>query len=66
MVRYGADYPNTGYEEVEHAGKPAPNAPYPIPDSRFPTPYSPKNLQKFSKYAIIIRFCAIIKVEISK
>ncbi|NEO23431.1 hypothetical protein [Moorena sp. SIO4A5] len=52
-MRYGADYPNTAYEEVEHAGKPAPNAPYPIPDSRFPTPYSPKNLQNFSKYAII-------------
>ena len=30
VVRYGADYPNTGYEEVEHAGKPAPKAPYPI------------------------------------
>ncbi|NEO96963.1 MAG: hypothetical protein F6K56_45480 [Moorea sp. SIO3G5] len=40
-MRYGADYPNIGYE-VEHAGKPAPKAPYstrlPIPDSRFPTP----------------------------
>ncbi|WP_287267569.1 hypothetical protein [Moorena sp. SIO3A2] len=27
VVRYGAGYPNTGYE-VEHDGKPAPNAPY--------------------------------------
>ncbi|NEQ57481.1 MAG: hypothetical protein F6K53_08665 [Moorea sp. SIO4A1] len=47
-MRYGADYPNTGYEEVEHAGKPAPNAPYPIPDSRFPTPYTLLP-QKFTK-----------------
>ncbi|NEO43405.1 MAG: hypothetical protein F6K55_04435 [Moorea sp. SIO4A3] len=42
-MRYGADYPNIG-DEVEHAGKPAPNAPYstrlPIPDSRFPIPDS--------------------------
>ncbi|NEO40983.1 MAG: hypothetical protein F6J90_33490 [Moorea sp. SIOASIH] len=49
-MRYGAGCPNTGYE-VEHQGKPAPNAPYAtwyasteliivVPDSRFPTPDS--------------------------
>ncbi|NEO38713.1 MAG: hypothetical protein F6J90_21215 [Moorea sp. SIOASIH] len=27
VVRYGAGFPNTCYE-VEHDGKPAPNAPY--------------------------------------
>ncbi|NET63218.1 MAG: hypothetical protein F6K63_01920 [Moorea sp. SIO1G6] len=44
MVRYGTGSHHTDYE-VEHAGKPAPNAPYscsrfPIPDSRFPIPDS--------------------------
>ncbi|NEO90864.1 MAG: hypothetical protein F6K56_11675 [Moorea sp. SIO3G5] len=41
-MRYGADYPNAGYE-AKNKGKSPPNAPYaifPIPDSRFPTPYS--------------------------
>ncbi|NEQ87942.1 MAG: hypothetical protein F6K26_50635 [Moorea sp. SIO2I5] len=49
-MRYGADYPNIGYE-VEPQGKPAPNAPYAawyastelivvVPDSRFPIPDS--------------------------
>ncbi|NEQ18490.1 hypothetical protein [Moorena sp. SIO2C4] len=44
-MRYGADYPNPGYE-AKIKGKSAPNAPYapdsrfPIPDSRFPTPDS--------------------------
>ncbi|NEP28654.1 hypothetical protein [Moorena sp. SIO3I6] len=46
-MRYGADYPNIGYE-VEHAGKPAPNAPYsttpytlhPTPYTLHPTPYT--------------------------
>ncbi|WP_293120220.1 hypothetical protein [Moorena sp. SIO4G3] len=27
VVRYGADYPNAGYE-ANNQGKPAPNAPY--------------------------------------
>ncbi|NEQ86828.1 MAG: hypothetical protein F6K26_44295 [Moorea sp. SIO2I5] len=42
VVRYGADYPNAGYE-AKNKGKSAPNAPYaifPIPDSRFPIPDS--------------------------
>ncbi|EGJ29396.1 MULTISPECIES: hypothetical protein [Moorena] len=34
VVRYGAGCPNTGYE-VEHEGKPAPNAPY-APYATFP------------------------------
>ncbi|NEQ82726.1 MAG: hypothetical protein F6K26_21535 [Moorea sp. SIO2I5] len=32
-MRYGADYPNTGYE-ANNKGKSAPNAPYALP-----TPY---------------------------
>ncbi|WP_424103525.1 hypothetical protein [Moorena producens] len=50
VVRYGAGCANTDYE-VEHEGKPAPNAPYGtwyasteliivVPDSRLPTPDS--------------------------
>ncbi|NEP53401.1 MAG: hypothetical protein F6K65_33240 [Moorea sp. SIO3C2] len=51
VVRYGADYPNAGYEAT-NKGKSSPNAPYalyffslvfyrfPIPDSRFPIPDS--------------------------
>ncbi|NEP65771.1 MULTISPECIES: hypothetical protein [unclassified Moorena] len=49
-MRYGAGCPNTEYE-VEHQGKPAPNAPYwtwyasteliiVVPDSRLPIPDS--------------------------
>ncbi|NEQ87097.1 MAG: hypothetical protein F6K26_45825 [Moorea sp. SIO2I5] len=37
-MRYGTDYPNSGYRE--NGGKSVPNAPYATPDSRFPTPDS--------------------------
>ncbi|NEO17749.1 MAG: hypothetical protein F6J98_33960 [Moorea sp. SIO4G2] len=51
-MRYGTDYPNSGYRENE--GKSVPNAPYATPDSRFPTPDSRLPKKFFTK---IFKIC---------
>ncbi|NEO48730.1 MAG: hypothetical protein F6K55_33355 [Moorea sp. SIO4A3] len=62
-MRYGTDYPNSGYRENE--GKPVPNAPYApyapyaTPDSRLPTPDSRLAQEFFTR---IFKICYNFKI----